>query len=350
MKTVIDHITFAITEQCNLCCEYCFEKKKSLKNKMSFEIFKYFIELLCKDTSSGKSITFFGGEPLICSKEVLEWSRWLSNHYPNVSKGITTNGVLLTKDIFDELENENISVLLSIDGYGMTANSSRYDNRNICVWNDWIKNVRTINNKELLNIRMTITTKNVKMLFYSVKAFINLGIKNIAFALDYYDDWKTGDIEVYKEQFLEVLDLFFVQYRINNRVYIDIIERLFLSGIKNVYTKCRLISDSLTVLPNGSLKVCHRASGVFSDFEYAVEKINTEMSKCEKSYSGMRECDSCVLKKRCTLCLYLINQLSEKQRDVVCMINQFHIKAVDDLIVRLYDESPLFRNEFFGDV
>ena len=69
------NITFQITDDCNLCCSYCYQINKG-HHKMPFEIAKTLIdELLYNDklienyvkskNSLGVILEFIGGEPLL---------------------------------------------------------------------------------------------------------------------------------------------------------------------------------------------------------------------------------------------------------------------------------------------
>ena len=68
-------ITFQVTENCNLCCSYCYQTNKS-KECMNFDTAKKFIDLLIKESydensyfhiskAAGIIIEFIGGEPLL---------------------------------------------------------------------------------------------------------------------------------------------------------------------------------------------------------------------------------------------------------------------------------------------
>ena len=71
----IKTVTFQVTEDCNLCCTYCYQINKA-KNSMSFETAKKFIDLLIEDSykedtyfsmekTRGIIAEFIGGEPLL---------------------------------------------------------------------------------------------------------------------------------------------------------------------------------------------------------------------------------------------------------------------------------------------
>ena len=68
-------ITFQITDDCNLCCSYCYQINKG-HHKMPFEVAKKFIDKLLNNNdlienymqsidSPGVILEFIGGEPLL---------------------------------------------------------------------------------------------------------------------------------------------------------------------------------------------------------------------------------------------------------------------------------------------
>ena len=68
-------ITFQITDDCNLCCSYCYQINKG-HHKMSFETAKKFIDKILYNDQSinnyvrpenaiGVILEFIGGEPLL---------------------------------------------------------------------------------------------------------------------------------------------------------------------------------------------------------------------------------------------------------------------------------------------
>ena len=67
-------LTFQVTDDCNLCCSYCYQQNKG-HHKMSFETAKKFIDYVfnnrtienspfCDKTVRGLTLEFIGGEPL----------------------------------------------------------------------------------------------------------------------------------------------------------------------------------------------------------------------------------------------------------------------------------------------
>lgn len=103
-------VYFAPTRACNLECSYCYQKDMQ-KGAMSFENFITNLDI-CSKLGMG-IVSFTGGEPLLWEhiyKAVATCSQ------RNMLTEITTNGLLLTKDVIDDLSNAGLDYLmLSID-------------------------------------------------------------------------------------------------------------------------------------------------------------------------------------------------------------------------------------------
>ena len=130
-------ITFQITDDCNLCCSYCYQINKG-HNKMPFEIAKTLIdELLHNDkliknyvkskNSLGVILEFIGGEPLLevdLIDQIIDYfiEQCIILHHPWVDKfrvSICSNGVLyFTPKVqeFIKKHQTHLSFSISIDG------------------------------------------------------------------------------------------------------------------------------------------------------------------------------------------------------------------------------------------
>ena len=106
------------TEQCNFRCIYCYEDF-SLHN-MYPEVVSGIKNLIRKRivTLKNLSLSFFGGEPLLNKKLVIELSAWAkaisSAHNVNYSSDITTNGYGLNESTFEQL------IRSGVQGYQVT--------------------------------------------------------------------------------------------------------------------------------------------------------------------------------------------------------------------------------------
>ncbi len=140
-------ITFEVTDACNLRCEYCgygkfyknYDKRenKNLSINKAKKLIDYLLKFWNSDMNVSKDkniyIGFYGGEPLLNMKflrEIVEYINKLDVKNNTFSFNITTNGVLLDKNM-GFLAKHNFSTLISLDG---DENNNSYrvfkDNKN----------------------------------------------------------------------------------------------------------------------------------------------------------------------------------------------------------------------------
>ena len=130
-------VTFQVTEDCNLCCTYCYQINKS-KNTMSFETAKAFVDLLIEDSykentyvsltsTAGVIVEFIGGEPLLeieLIDKIVDYFRnkLIMLKHPwcdHFRISMISNGVLYFDERVQRFINKNkkqISFAISLDG------------------------------------------------------------------------------------------------------------------------------------------------------------------------------------------------------------------------------------------
>lgn len=108
----ISQLNVPITLDCNLHCKYCFREffQKPQALPALSEDMKEFLR-----NRSGGLVTLSGGEPLIHFDRVKEIFSYVPD---STGKSIITNGTLLTPEIVEYVNKNNIEILLSHDGVG----------------------------------------------------------------------------------------------------------------------------------------------------------------------------------------------------------------------------------------
>ncbi|WP_195975349.1 thioether cross-link-forming SCIFF peptide maturase [Hydrogeniiclostridium mannosilyticum] len=114
-----------VAHDCNLRCEYCFAAKGDFgrgRCLMPLEVGKKAIDFLIEHSAGRRNleVDFFGGEPLMnfeVVKEIVRYARIEEKkHQKNFRFTITTNGLLLTDDKIDFINEEMSNCVLSLDG------------------------------------------------------------------------------------------------------------------------------------------------------------------------------------------------------------------------------------------
>lgn len=124
-KPIVKAICLHVAHDCNLRCNYCFAGTGSFgghRGLMDLETGKKAIDFVLESSGHRKhcEVDFFGGEPLLnyrVVKELVSYGKEAAqNRGKTIKFTLTTNAVLLTEEVQSFLEQEDISVVLSIDG------------------------------------------------------------------------------------------------------------------------------------------------------------------------------------------------------------------------------------------
>lgn len=94
---------FYLTEECNMNCEYCYEKesrenKDKLKTSTREEIDDFITDMIERESGSNSTVRLFGGEPLLYPALMLYFTEQLLKRKPNTGLNILTNGTSLLND------------------------------------------------------------------------------------------------------------------------------------------------------------------------------------------------------------------------------------------------------------
>ena len=124
---MIDTVLLKVASRCNIDCSYCYvyhmgdlgwlRQPKMMSSQTCVAVGNALNELAC---GSGYqfAVVLHGGEPLLLGKDGLAFVlTTLRRSLPHTCAiGIQTNGTLITNDILDLCENNNVTISVSLDG------------------------------------------------------------------------------------------------------------------------------------------------------------------------------------------------------------------------------------------
>ncbi|MGC8575658.1 MAG: thioether cross-link-forming SCIFF peptide maturase [Caldisericum sp.] len=120
---ILKSMCLNVAHSCNFGCLYCFAKKGNYGGSdalMSFDVAKAAIDYLAKNSPGREAleVDFFGGEPLLNFEVVKKTIEYAKETYKdkNWRFTITTNGSLLSDEIENFLFDNDVSIVLSLDG------------------------------------------------------------------------------------------------------------------------------------------------------------------------------------------------------------------------------------------
>jgi uncharacterized protein len=172
-EPVVKALCVHISHDCNLNCTYCFAGAGHFggqRQHMSLEVGKKAVDFLLAASGPRKNceIDFFGGEPLLNFPVIVELVLYGKTQAGKAGKRIkftlTTNGVLLTKEVEDFLNAHQMSVVLSIDGRPEVNDAMRPTRGGEGTYNRIMANFQrfcTSRNHQNYYLRGTFTRKNL---------------------------------------------------------------------------------------------------------------------------------------------------------------------------------------------
>lgn len=233
--------TIQTTDECNLCCTYCYQINKGHR-KMTKETAKKVIDQLLSineenttylhiEDLQGILIEFVGGDGLI-DTEIIDYAlcyfietainmnhKWADKWQAYIS----TNGVLYRSEKAQELFNKwNYNVLslaITVDG-----NKELHDKCRIFPDGSGSYDLAMDANLDLLkkdyspSSKITLSPDNLEYLEDSIKDFINKGFLHIWFNGIFEHDWTADESRLYYNQLKNIIDYIFdnnLQERIN---------------------------------------------------------------------------------------------------------------------------------------
>jgi len=231
---VAKNITFIVTKDCQLACKYCYLVGKNIKERMSWETAKSFIDFILSKENEFREASvvwdFIGGEPFleielidkICDYLKLRMFE-LNHHWFNSYRfSFSTNGINYhTPEVqkFIKKNHDHLSIGISIDGTekkhdmnrvwkqpvadgnGLTLPSERgsYKDvvKNIPLWLEQFPNAGT---------KVTISSPDIPYITESVLHLYSLGIKQVNINVVFEDVWKEGDDLLFEDQLMQLAD------------------------------------------------------------------------------------------------------------------------------------------------
>ncbi len=320
--TVVKALCLHIAHDCNLACKYCFAGKGEYngeKELMSFEVGRKAIDFLVENSKGRRNleVDFFGGEPLMnfeVVKKIVDYARSIEKENDkNFRFTLTTNGVLLTEEIMDYLNDNMDNVVLSVDGRPEVHDRMRPFPKGAGSYDTVIDRFITFAKKrgqEKYYVRGTFTHNNLDF-SKDVLHLANLGFKQISVEPVVAKD--TDDYAIREED----LPILFEEY---DSLAKEMVRRsgtedefnffhymIDLEGGPCVYKRlsgCGSGTEYLAVTPTGELFPCHQFVGdndfYMGNVDSGLENLDLrdEFKSC--NVYAKEECNNCFAKFYCS--------------------------------------------------
>lgn len=165
-------LTVNPTMDCNLRCWYCYEdhvKLSKMSDKTLNAVVKFAKEKINSDAIKTLQLSFFGGEPLLYSHNIIlplieAISHICKNKDINYSIMFTTNGILINSKFLSEISKyaKNIAFQIPFDGNEYLHNQTKKSPTGTGFYNVTVKNINKIMSYGMkVNIRCNYTMDNI---------------------------------------------------------------------------------------------------------------------------------------------------------------------------------------------
>lgn len=277
----IANVYLIVTEECNFRCKYCFISDAVKSNRKTKNMSNYVVEASVKllqkiyedsATEFDKSITFYGGEPLlnfgaikrffeIVSVEAI-MSRWPTN----INYSIITNGSLLDKEHISFCKENNIKLCISYD-VDRRTHSTRISKNGECTYDIVRRNIELCNMEKIdIGLSVTISEDTIRCKDQIINEIVEINPVSLGFNLLLPNNGIVPSNTYYEEATNFMISCFMV-FR-EKGIYEDRIMRkvnAFTNRILYPYDCCACGANQLVLAPDGQVGICH---GFLNDRKY----------------------------------------------------------------------------------
>lgn len=340
-------LTIQLTQNCNLRCSYCPYTSNDGTNRIhsnksiAIETAKKAILFLREHSVDSDNVTigFYGGEPLLEEKLLIELVEYANNIFYGKKIGytITTNGTLLKYDTLKFFQENSFSLIFSLDGPKRINDMNRkYLHNNNSVFESVINKINLVYESfpdlfKRTSINMVIDTSN-DIEEYESLFEENSAIKKINVLSSIVEDHYNNNKNIYSESFItqyelrkqQYMDFLFKYNKTNticdninfyNSLFSPIMERV-VNGLyySNTLGNCACPSGQcypghtrLMVDVNGNFYPCERVSeqckfNIIGNIDDGIDNEKTNFI-LNIGHNGENDCSNCFAIRHCDMCI-----------------------------------------------
>lgn len=215
-----------VTQRCNLKCKYCFVHQQP--KEIDFNTAKDAIDFYANNAlleAIEPSVTFFGGEPMLKYEEIIKpLVKYIRSTYGDYNISITTNGTILNEEVYKFFKENDVGMLLSLDGMEEIQNHNRpyHSGKGSFKDIDIQMHLKYYPNGTL---RATVDPDTVHLLYSNYLWGQKQGFKRCAFVTNSGGAWTDEKISIYKRQ-LDLVTAHIIHSKKNNMPFLQY-EKIF---------------------------------------------------------------------------------------------------------------------------
>lgn len=211
----ITSVMLNVTHACNLRCRYCFvhQQPQTMTYQVALDTVKFLLDN-CED-GVVPGINYFGGEPMICWDSIIvPLTKYIRNELQRpFLLSMTSNGTLLNTERIQFLKDNDIGLLLSIDGAKETQDYNRPCADGRSSFEALRENLPIIAREFNTTFRMTVIPDTVQHLFTNIQFAIDSGFTSFFVMPNVFEDWSDTAWEALEEEVKKYGDYYISCYQ-----------------------------------------------------------------------------------------------------------------------------------------
>jgi uncharacterized protein len=356
--------TIIMSEKCNMCCRYCFEKDKGAQN-LEIETADKTVDFIRKNQQDKNlkpqdiAVNFNGGEALLNFDTIRYMLPKLISLGIN-DFSLSTNLTLANDEILVYCHSNDIRLHISLDGIKEIHNANRVYGDGKGSFDDVIKNIRFIRKRYPAwnnSYNITLMPAAVPYYYQSFKLLVDLGVRFISTAVCVDENWDEKTLEAFDKNMSRITKDYIKFYEQGEPMCFVLIDTSILTLLRNQVTTCGACDNDLAVLPNGEILACNVFLGTDYYKDYVVSTLDDYLKggaikNCfDCSKIDLSECEGCELINKCHHTCYATNRRNTgdvyRIADGICQSNQVILKYAGKVIDHLYgSKNPLFLKQY----
>jgi sulfatase maturation enzyme AslB (radical SAM superfamily) len=369
-------LTLLLTNHCNMNCSYCYQRVREPRS-MEWRTAEAAVDLLLSIGDGAVDLTFYGGEPLLefdLLRRTVEQLERARGERP-ARYWLVTNGVLITDEIEDFLEEFDIRVQISFDG--VPAAQRLREAGSFEALEGVLESMRRTHSTYFgrsVEVSITVLPDAIPFLADSVEHFLNKGVREIDMTpvitpVPGWTDERIGELEAQFERILASsiehfertgkvpLKLYsgegaFTGPGVTSRAMCEIVgANSWAVDVDGTVSGCVLFAPSVQACASELLQECRPVMVVGTVYD---QQISTRMSAFgeeagrlplvsakEEKYSSYRRCADCRFLGVCVTCPVSIGFAAaadcHRIPDYYCAFNYTALASRDGFPVRPTD-------------
>ncbi len=360
-----------ISHDCNLRCRYCFAKTGGFgrnRSHMPAEVAAKSMDFIAEHSGTRRNleIDFFGGEPLMnfsAVKAAINRAHEIGiEKEKNFRFTLTTNSILLTDEIIDYLNRENISLILSLDGPPEINDLMRVHIDGRGTYHEVLPKIKKAIEKRAgknYYIRGTYTKKSLNfsdiVLHLADQGFQNISLEPVV-SVDRDYSIETSDIPVLYEEYDKLAGAYIERIKSGKPFNFFHFNLEIFKGpcLLRRLKGCGAGTEYLAVTPEGHLYPCHQLVN-YEDFKIGDLQNGIKREDIRKNFHKMtifekENCPECWARFFCSggcyANAYSINKDIKIPDETGCALQKKRIECAMAIQAILKKEKITWRQEF----